>query len=185
MEIIVDISSRIDEQRAHEQKLAELARTDVVSGLANRRAFDERMQALVKDGAGELRTTLALLDLDGFKAINDLHGHDVGDAVLQTVSKRIAQSLRDGDFVYRIGGDEFAILFKPTPNSIPPARLESVAQAICEPMMIEGECLTVGVSIGMAELDAGDDLTSFFRRADERMYAAKQQRSRGAVRAGT
>lgn len=178
VEIIVDISSRIDEQRAHERQLAELARTDVISGLANRRAFDERMQAWVHDGAGELRKTLALLDLDGFKAINDQYGHDIGDAVLQAVSSRISQTLREGDFVSRIGGDEFAILFKPTPSTIPPFRLEHIANAICEPMKIGEHTLNVGVSIGMAELQTGDDIVSFFRRADERMYEVKQKRGR-------
>lgn len=186
VEIIVDISIRIDEQRAHEQQLAELARTDAVSGLANRRAFDERMQAWVQEGVSGLRKTLALLDLDGFKAINDSHGHDVGDAVLQTVSQRVAQSLREGDFVARIGGDEFAILFKPTPHAIPANRFEHIAQAINAPMDIQGHKLSVGVSIGAAELEPNDDLLSFFRRADERMYGVKQSRSSasGRVTAG-
>jgi diguanylate cyclase (GGDEF)-like protein/PAS domain S-box-containing protein len=176
VEIIVDISSRIDDQRAHEQQLSDLARTDAVTGLANRRAFDERMAAWVQEGVTGLCKTLALLDLDGFKLINDTYGHDVGDAVLQVISQRIGQSLREGDFVARIGGDEFAILFRPTPNDIPALRFQHLAQIIRTPMRIDGHELEVGVSIGTAELKPGDDLNAFFRRADGRMYDEKQSR---------
>jgi diguanylate cyclase (GGDEF)-like protein/PAS domain S-box-containing protein len=177
VEIIVDISSRIDEQRAHERQLAALARTDVVSGLPNRRAFDERLAELAgREEDGRL-LTLAQLDLDGFKAINDEHGHDVGDAVLHMVAQRIAQTLREGDFVSRIGGDEFAILFKPTPSAIPPVRFEQIADAVRQNMLIEGKALTVGVSIGVAQKKPGEDGLSLFRRADAEMYDAKKQRS--------
>ncbi len=182
VEIIVDISSRIDEQRAHERRLAELARTDVVTGLPNRRAFDERLAELVADPAEGRIATLALLDLDGFKAINDEHRHDVGDAVLQLVAERLAETLREGDFVSRVGGDEFAILFSPTPAAIPPVRYEQIAEAVRAPMRIGGQSLHVGVSIGSAELEPGDDAASLFRRADGHMYAVKKRS--GGGRAG-
>lgn len=177
VEIIVDISSRIDEQRAHEQQLAELARTDVISGLPNRRAFDERLAALAGRPEDGRLATLALLDLDGFKAINDEHGHDVGDAVLQMVAQRISQTLREGDFVSRIGGDEFAILFNPTPNAIPANRLEQIADGVRQDMVIDGRTLNVGVSIGAAQMAPGEDVASLFRRADTKMYDVKKQRS--------
>lgn len=177
VEIIVDISSRIDEQRAHEQQLAELARTDVISGLPNRRAFDERLAALAGRPDDGRLATLALLDLDGFKAINDEHGHDVGDAVLQMVAQRISQTLREGDFVSRIGGDEFAILFNPTPNAIPANRLEQIADGVRQDMVIDGRTLNVGVSIGAAQMAPGEDVASLFRRADTKMYDVKKQRS--------
>lgn len=183
VEIIVDISTRIDEQRAHEERLAQLARTDVVTGLPNRRAFDERLAALIEKQEAGRHTTLALLDLDGFKAINDQHGHDAGDAVLHIVAQRIAQTLREGDFVARIGGDEFAILFDPSLGTIPAARFEQIVEAVRTPMEIDGQTLAVGVSVGAAQHELAEDAASLFRRADKRMYGVKKQRGAARLRA--
>lgn len=182
VEIIVDISARMAEQRAHEQALAKLARTDVISKLPNRLAFDEKLREAVERGCDYGRPTLALLDLDGFKAINDLHGHAAGDEVLQTVADRIAQTLRAEDYVFRIGGDEFAILFRVTPQAVPEERLEQIIEAVSAPMAIAGQSMEVGVSMGVVRLEDNEELMSFFRRADSQMYAMKNQRKPMRVR---
>ncbi|NMA98248.1 MAG: diguanylate cyclase [Phyllobacteriaceae bacterium] len=182
VEIIVDISTRIDEQRAHEERLAQLARTDVVTDLQNRLAFEERLAELTESREDGRQPTLALLDLDGFKKINDEHGHDAGDAVLHMVAQRIAQTLREGDFVSRIGGDEFAILYNPSSGSVPASRFDAIAQAVREPMEIDGKLIAVGVSIGSAQLAPGENAADLFRRADGQMYDAKKRQSAGARR---
>lgn len=177
VEIIVDISSRISEQRAHEKVLSELARTDVMSGLPNRRAFDERLATLVEKATADRQPVLALVDLDGFKAINDTHGHAAGDAVVQLVAERLVQTLREGDFVARIGGDEFAILFAPAPRAIPDERLSQIIAVVGAPMLIGTQSLSVGLSIGVAQLGDGEDAQRLFRRADSAMYEMKRQRN--------
>lgn len=176
VEIIVDISARISEQKAHEEALAKLARTDVISNLPNRLAFEEKLRGAIEVSASEGAPTLALLDLDGFKAINDDLGHAVGDQVLHTVGQRIAAALRAGDDVYRIGGDEFAILFHRTPQAVPEERLDAIVQAVSAPMMIGGGEVSVGASMGVVRLQPGEDVESFFKRADSRMYAFKKMR---------
>jgi len=156
--------------------LAEAAATDPLTGLANRTGLAHGAAPLLVPGA---RAALLLIDLDGFKPINDTHGHDAGDAVLRAVAARLRDDARGGDVVARIGGDEFVLLLAHAPDH---AALEHLAQrlhqALCEPVWFQGQGLQVGASIGIAcGLDGDHRLETLLRQADQAMYHAKHTRS--------
>ncbi|MEP9359886.1 GGDEF domain-containing protein [Sphingomonas sp. KR3-1] len=143
---------------------------DALTGLPNRRAFDE---ALAR--AQGLHAVL-MLDLNGFKAINDTHGHGTGDAVLRVVADRIAGAVRDGDTAARLGGDEFAVIAPGLDNpETAKAIAARLAASIARPIFVEGRTLHVGTGIGIA-LARGRDLApeEQTRRADRALYAAKR-----------
>jgi len=166
---------------AQEERLADLARHDSLTGLANREPLNERLshelQRLTRS-----RKTLALLflDLDGFKAVNDTYGHAVGDKLLCEVARRLNTCVRDTDLVARQGGDEFIILL--TEVEVAEHAAERVAQACLDvidaPYQFNGlPPVRIGVSIGIATLGPEDvppeSVASLIRRADAAMYMAK------------
>ena len=117
-------------RRQAERRLARLAHTDTLTGLANRSAFNERLdQALALAKRQQAKLGVVYLDLDGFKAVNDTHGHDAGDALLQQVATRVRRCIRDYDVVARLGGDEFAILA----TNLAPGSLNIAANGSCAP----------------------------------------------------
>jgi diguanylate cyclase (GGDEF)-like protein len=149
------------------------SRRDPLTGLPNRRAFDERLGA----DASRLRRhggalSLALLDLDGFKRLNDTHGHAGGDAVLRAVARRL-QQVRGEDCAFRFGGDEFAILFAETP----PEGARAAVQRLEGAIHADPECAGVGVSWGVAALEDGDP-AALLATADAVLYEVKRARAR-------
>lgn len=118
-----------------------------------------------------------LVDLDGFKPINDRYGHHTGDEVLNCVAKRLQASIRNvrNDWVVRFGGDEFGVILS---HSItrPEAFSERLRQAVEGPMQIDDEQISVGASIGLACSDPDETFESVYRRADRALYADKQTR---------
>lgn len=164
-------------QRRHASELAALARTDPLTGLPNRRAFDERLADALAHAARDGQTlTLAICDLDDFKHINDRFGHPVGDAVLQATADLLRSALRASDLVARYGGEEFVAAF--------PATSPAGAHQACEQFRaalaahdwhaLQPE-LAVTVSIGIAAItDTGADRTALLREADRRLYDAKR-----------
>jgi diguanylate cyclase len=162
------------EQGRTQRLLADQASTDALTMLANRRTLIERLE---RDYQPVADTALLYLDLDGFKAINDEHGHAAGDAVLIEVAERLRRCVRAGDLVARLGGDEFAVLCH---RLDPPAArqlAERMAAAIDEPIRHAGSVLSVSVSIGIASaLDCatGDALIA---NADHAMFTVKRARA--------
>ena len=159
--------------RLHAAHLAQAAATDPLTGLANRAGLAQGAAQLLADGAPH---ALMLLDLDRFKPINDVHGHDAGDAVLRAVAARLQAHIRAGDIVARLGGDEFVVLLA-APRS--DADLEVLAlrlgAAVRQPVEFQGQALTVGASTGIARSPRdGRTLTELMRSADQAMYQAKQ-----------
>ena len=162
--------------RLHAAHLAQAAATDPLTGLANRAGLAQGAAQLLADGAPH---ALMLLDLDRFKPINDVHGHDAGDAVLRAVAARLQAHIRAGDIVARLGGDEFVVLLA-APRS--DADLEVLAlrlgAAVRQPVEFHGQALTVGASTGIARSPRdGRTLTELMRSADQAMYQAKQSGS--------
>ena len=170
----------VTERKRIEQRLRELADHDGLTGLRNRRAFDEALILQVGRGQryGE-NATLLLVDLDGFKQINDTHGHKIGDDVLKAVAGAINNRVRATDFAARIGGDEFAVLLPHTSNG----KAVRVAQSI--EAGIAGATIHAGAttvhpraSIGIATIDEKtSDAEAPLTDADRAMYAVKRKKS--------
>lgn len=155
--------------------LSDLSRTDALTGIANRRAFDEALPREVAR-AHALGAPLALVafDIDHFKRVNDAHGHAVGDAVLGEVARRAEGALREEDLLARTGGEEFAVLLPGATLDEARAIAERIREAVAgAPVAAGGASLAVTVSLGCAVLGATDGAGDLAVRADERLYAAK------------
>ncbi len=176
---LVGVFMDMTERYALEQQLRRSADTDVLTGLANRAAFDRTLEAAMararQDGGPLL---LALVDLDGFKAINDTLGHDAGDEVLRLTGAALAEPWLNGVFAARIGGDEFALVIEDAAFAADVeglrARIEAALRVTVES---GGIAMASGGSIGIASFDAGcGSLREFARRADTMLYATKRSR---------
>ena len=143
-----------------------LAHTDELTGLPNRRSLISEIENFMsKDGS------LMLLDLDGFKPVNDLHGHTAGDKVLQQVAMRFSRALPHGALLARLGGDEFGVLYEGSYESAMDVAL-ALRATLSYPFSIESQHIQIGVSIGLAANNGAPDL---LRRADDAMYRAKRE----------
>jgi len=166
------------EKIGHAQKeLTEMAFNDALTGLPNRRFFMESLERQMNLVArGQKSVSLFLIDLDGFKSINDTIGHDAGDWVLTTVSDRMQTSLRKGDLVARLGGDEFTIILENVSEPLVLRRIAmDVIRSIEEPIDFKGQPANVSASIGiaMAPKDA-KEIDALLKNADSAMYHAKE-----------
>jgi diguanylate cyclase len=143
-----------------------LARTDDLTTLPNRRRLISEIQSFAtREGS------LLLLDLDGFKVVNDSFGHEIGDKVLQQVAQRFTRALPSNALLARLGGDEFGILVDGSQHSVMEIAL-ALRGTLSYPFLIDGNQISIGVSIGIASNDGKDDL---LLRADNAMYSAKRQ----------
>jgi diguanylate cyclase (GGDEF)-like protein len=158
------------------QQLVEALGTDALTGAASRSGFESRGEEWLEQ---ERPFTLMLLDLDGFKGVNDAHGHAAGDAVLVAVAQRLRQQLRKDDVVARLGGDEFAVLVRGTPSrEVLSLMARRMIEAGTQPVEYEGRSVSVGMSLGIAcHPGDGDTLPRLLRSADRAMYHGKQQRT--------
>jgi diguanylate cyclase (GGDEF)-like protein len=143
-----------------------LARTDELTTLPNRRRLISEIQSFATR-----QGSLLLLDLDGFKPVNDNYGHEVGDKVLQQVAQRFSRALPSTALLARLGGDEFGILVDGSNESVMEIAL-ALRGTLSYPFVIDGNEISIGVSIGITDNDGADDL---LLRADNAMYSAKRQ----------
>jgi diguanylate cyclase (GGDEF)-like protein len=143
-----------------------LARTDELTMLPNRRRFISEIQNFAIR-----ESSLLLMDLDGFKPVNDSFGHEMGDKVLQQVAQRFSRALPSGALLARLGGDEFGILVDGNKDVVMEIAL-ALRGTLSYPFVIDGQEIKIGVSIGVAKNDGADDL---MQRADNAMYSAKRQ----------
>ncbi len=179
--LIVDSAGMRQAAQAHVAQLSHQAFHDSLTGLPNRSYLLERAeQAVELAGATGTRTALMLLDLNGFKEVNDTAGHQTGDALLQQVAKRLLGAVREVDVVSRLGGDEFAILLTRDPDEkVATAVADRIVDRLREPFTIEGKQVQIGGSVGIALFpDDADSYDELMRGADEAMYDAKRDTKR-------
>lgn len=158
-----------------EKEAKKMALRDPLTGLFNRRHFDDELARLLKTGTD---VSLFLLDLDNFKTINDTYGHPGGDEVLKSLASCINRTVRKGDIVCRIGGDEFAVLLPTCPDKNGRIMAENLCRhtQLCSPPL--------SVSIGTAHAMGGSFPEEVFKKADEALYAAKALGKRCVIHGG-
>jgi diguanylate cyclase (GGDEF)-like protein/PAS domain S-box-containing protein len=165
-----------DRKRADEQ-IRNLAYHDPLTSLPNRLLFRDRLSLAVAQAhrAGQ-KLAVLFIDLDRFKVINDSLGHALGDRVLQTVAARLQASVREGDTVARVGGDEFVLILPGVQRLLQVARVaEKICAALREPLVLEGHELFVTTSMGISVYpDDGEDAEALIKNADTAMYRAKE-----------
>ncbi|GIE93256.1 GGDEF domain-containing protein [Paractinoplanes rishiriensis] len=165
-----DNNSLIKQLREHEVRLRHQALFDGLTELANRTHFhDEVAVALDRPD----RSSVLLIDLDGFKAVNDTMGHAAGDALLVAVADKLRGALRTGDLAARLGGDEFAVLLRGSTGDEGERTAERIFEAFAVPVQISGVPVHANASIGVADTEPGDEVGTVLRRADVAMYVAK------------
>ena len=168
-------------RKLHEDQLEHQATHDPLTGLANRKLFDELLVRAVFRAERSRRAIAVLyMDLDGFKDVNDVFGHQAGDRVLAETSRRLESVIRPGDIVARLGGDEFVVLCE---NLATPDDAEKIAtrivQAVGKPIPVAAGVATVTASVGIALGSLGESASSIVARADEAMYRTKQDGKAG------
>jgi diguanylate cyclase (GGDEF)-like protein len=170
------------ERKRAEQRLIQLAHYDQLTGLSNRTSFYESTSRFATRARRmQQRLGVMLLDLDGFKTVNDSLGHDAGDHLLQEVSHRMRQVFREYDVVARLGGDEFAVLISEVENV---EQLAVMAQrllaTLSAPVWLSGEEVSITASIGIALFpDSAESITELLKCADNAMYEAKHAGKNG------
>lgn len=171
---IFGIKQDITEAKILLDRTRYLADFDVMTGLANRAQFQTKLAAFCADhGRPGEQAALLLIDLDGFKAVNDTHGHASGDLCLQQAAERLRNVCGHAGLIARVGGDEFAVLLQPTADRNAITSLaRDIVQIIRRPIQITDHRLQIGASVGMAMVD-GLTPSELFQRADTALYAAK------------
>jgi len=162
--------------RRRSKEMEQAALTDVLTGLTNRRYFDEALaQYLDAFGKVDRPVGLMILDLDHFKGINDAYGHDVGDEVLRAVSRCLMEHTRYHDIVARLGGEEFAIVVPNMDQRLLGEFADRLRRAVEHLSMDVGNVrLRITMSIGLAMAVADEDAAALYKRADVNLYNAKQ-----------
>ena len=169
---LLDMRSRVAE-------LEQLADTDTLTPLPNRRAFMRRLEAVVQYAARHSTPAAILyIDLDGLKRINDDFGHHAGDAVLLHLARLLTENLRVTDMVARIGGDEFGLILDHLDEDDAKAKAKALADYVAEQRIKVG-CtdILIRVTIGLAMVRVGESVASLIERADAAMYANRLHRS--------
>ena len=174
------VTRDVTELRNLQERLSDLALRDPLTGLANRRLLDELLAAgLARTQRSRLPLAVACLDLDGVKAINDVHGHDAGDIVLCETARRLLAVVRDAEVIARLGGDEFVIVYEPGDASSDNL-LGRIDRVLSSPIAISASVVVrCPASIGHADTRmVGRDAAALLAAADADMYEMKRARGR-------
>ena len=174
---MIGTNADISERKAHEKRLEHIAHFDALTNLPNRVLLADRLQQVMAQAQRrQQQLAVAYLDLDGFKTINDRHGHEVGDQVLITLAKRMKDALREGDTMSRLGGDEFvAVLIDLEDPSASLPLLDRLLVAAAHPVHVGNLTLQVSASLGVTYYPQAQDIDAdqLLRQADQAMYQAK------------
>ncbi|MBA5607990.1 EAL domain-containing protein [Duganella sp. FT3S] len=176
--LFVAILHDLTEQHRSRERIHRLAHHDPLTGLDNRLSLNLRLEQLLAQTRRANGTAAVLfIDLDHFKKINDTHGHQTGDLLLQAVAQRLQELLREVDTIARLGGDEFIVV---TSGNVTPDEASTIAVRIVEalgaPYQLDGKTVHTGASVGVAMFPGdGADASTLLRHADTAMYAAKSQ----------
>jgi diguanylate cyclase (GGDEF)-like protein len=177
-ELLKELETKNAELAVNNDQLKHAALHDSLTGLPNRILYHDRLdQAIKLSQRNKTQFAVALMDLNGFKAINDLRGHLTGDYVLKTVATRIEAILRASDTVARLGGDEFAFVLPTVDREAPQTVAEKIMRAFDEAITMDtkGETIAISASIGIALYpDHGTDIDVLIGKADAAMYTAKR-----------
>ena len=160
-------------------ELEQLADTDTLTPLPNRRAFMRRLESVMQYAARHNTPAAVLyIDLDGLKRVNDDYGHVAGDAVLLHLARLLSRNLRATDMVARIGGDEFGLILDHLNEADARAKAKMLIDYVAsEPVEIGATRITLGISIGLAMVRIGESVARLIERADAAMYANRHHRS--------
>jgi diguanylate cyclase (GGDEF)-like protein len=184
-DVVVCMAERLDVEGSAHGQLAELrstvqrweglARTDALTGQANRRAAEERLEREAERASRYGRPlTLLLADLDGLKTVNDRHGHPAGDTVLRVLAQRLCDVVRGTDMLARWGGDEFVMICPETDETAAAQVAERLVCAANEPVELGDALVVCGISVGWATDSADVDPRRLLRAADQALYRSKQ-----------
>jgi diguanylate cyclase (GGDEF)-like protein/PAS domain S-box-containing protein len=177
---VLAMAEDITDRNELRSRLSHQAQHDPLTGLPNRATFFERLEAVL--AAGQLsgarvtdRLGLCYLDLDGFKAVNDTLGHDIGDELLKIISGRLAQAAGPGVLVARTGGDEFVLLLEDVDAATAVTVADRALAAVRQPIRLGGQVLTASASIGLVHGTVGPTAADLMKAADTTVYWAKSQ----------
>lgn len=176
-ELEEEVRRQTEQLKLKQEQLLYLSEHDHLTNIMNRRAFDNKLDSAILNAARtQCKLALFFIDLDKFKEINDSYGHDAGDVILVEVAKRLTRTVRETDFVGRIGGDEFIVCLDHLHDfKVVPAKAKQLIDSINEPIIFNDHTLNIGASIGVSyypdQTQSKDNLLSV---ADEAMYRAKQ-----------
>ncbi len=173
----------VSERRRYEAELERLAMHDSLTGLPNHRLFHQRLEEEVANAVRHGRPlSIAVIDVDRFKAVNDMYGHLTGDRTLEEVARRVAAVVRHGEMLARVGGEEFAWILPESDGDGAVLAAERARQAVAAESFEPVGKITI--SIGVAELDASHDRARLYQRADASLYEAKRAGRDRTVRFG-
>ena len=177
---LVDITAK----HTQTKRLEQLASTDAMTGVLNRRAFLENLElAIAKNKEGDVQLSLAFIDLDGLKKVNDTYGHQEGDWYIATIASFLRNATRENDMVGRLGGDEFAALFPACPQNVAERIIVRIQQQVETIAAAMGKPYSMGISFGVVSATGGDcpDAEELVKKADDAMYRQKHQRRNGQM----